>query len=46
MVRRPLRDMGYDFTYGICDAPSGMLHQFADLYGRGMRPAFTANATV
>ena len=25
--------MGYDFTYGICDAPSGMLHQFADLYG-------------
>ena len=32
-VEQALRDMGYDFTYGICDAPSGMLHQFADLYG-------------
>jgi 6-phospho-beta-glucosidase len=26
--------MGYDFTYGICDAPSGMLGQFAGLYGK------------
>lgn len=34
VVSQALRDMGYDFTYGICDAPSGMLHQFADLYGR------------
>lgn len=33
VVSQTLRDMGYDFTYGICDAPSGMLHQFADLYG-------------
>lgn len=33
VVSQALRDMGYDFTYGICDAPSGMLHQFADLYG-------------
>ena len=33
VVSQVLRDMGYDFTYGICDAPSGMLHQFADLYG-------------
>lgn len=32
IVSQALRDMGYDFTYGICDAPSGMLHQFADLY--------------
>lgn len=32
VVSQALRDMGYDFTYGICDAPSGMLHQFADLY--------------
>ena len=32
VVSQTLRDMGYDFTYGICDAPSGMLHQFADLY--------------
>lgn len=33
VVSQALRDMGYDFTYGICDAPSGMLHQFADFYG-------------
>ena len=33
VVSQTLRDMGYDFTFGICDAPSGMLHQFADLYG-------------
>ena len=33
VVSQALRDMGYDFTYGICDAPSGMLHQFAALYG-------------
>lgn len=33
VVSQTLRDMGYGFTYGICDAPSGMLHQFADLYG-------------
>ena len=32
VVSQTLRDMGYDFTYGICDAPSGMLRQFADLY--------------
>lgn len=32
VVSQALHDMGYDFTYGICDAPSGMLHQFADLY--------------
>ena len=33
VVSQTLRDLGYDFTYGICDAPSGMLHQFAALYG-------------
>lgn len=33
VVSQALRDAGYDFTYGICDAPSGMLRQFADLYG-------------
>lgn len=33
LVSQALRDMGYDFTYGICDAPSGMLHSFAKLYG-------------
>lgn len=32
VVSQTLRDMGYDFTYGICDAPSGMLHSFALLY--------------
>ncbi len=31
LVSQALRDAGYDFTYGICDAPSGMLHAFADL---------------
>jgi len=34
IVSQALRDMGYDFTYGICDAPSGMLSQFAGLYGK------------
>ncbi|NLX83960.1 MAG: 6-phospho-beta-glucosidase [Clostridiales bacterium] len=33
IVSQALRDKGYDFTYGICDAPSGMMHQFAGLYG-------------
>lgn len=33
LVSQALRDAGYDFTYGICDAPSGMLAQFAKLYG-------------
>ena len=33
VVSQTLRDMGYDFTYGICDAPSGLLHSFAKLYG-------------
>ncbi len=33
VVSQTLRDMGYDFTYGICDAPSGMLRSFAMLYG-------------
>lgn len=33
LVAQALRDMGYDFTYGICDAPSGMLREFAHMYG-------------
>ena len=33
VVSQTLRDMGYDFTYGICDAPTGMLRSFANLYG-------------
>lgn len=32
VVSQTLRDMGYDFTYGICDAPSGMLRTFEKLY--------------
>ena len=32
VVSQALHDMGYTFTYGICDAPSGMLRQFAELY--------------
>lgn len=35
VVSQTLRDMGYDFTYGICDAPSGMLRSFEKLYGTG-----------
>ena len=33
VVSQTLRDMGYDFTYGVCDAPSGMLRTFEKLYG-------------
>lgn len=33
VVSQTLRDMGFDFTYGICDAPAGMLRSFAALYG-------------
>jgi 6-phospho-beta-glucosidase len=33
LVSQALRDLGYSFTYGICDAPSGMLRQFAKLCG-------------
>ena len=33
VVSQTLRDMGYDFTYGICDAPTGMMRSFALLYG-------------
>ena len=29
VVSQALHDMGYTFTYGICDAPSGMLRQLA-----------------
>lgn len=32
VVSQTLRDMGYDFTFGICDAPSSLLHEFADMY--------------
>lgn len=32
VVSQTLRDMGYNFTYGICDAPSGMLRSFEKLY--------------
>lgn len=33
LVSQALRDCGYDFTFGICDAPSGMLRAFADFLG-------------
>lgn len=33
VVSQALRDAGYDFTFGICDAPTCMLSQFADFYG-------------
>ena len=34
IVSQTLRDMGFDFTYGICDAPSGMLRTFEKLYNK------------
>ncbi len=33
LVSQALYDLGYDFTFGICDAPSSMLHSFAELLG-------------
>lgn len=39
VVSQTLRDMGYGFTYGICDAPSGMLRSFALLYGENENAA-------
>lgn len=33
LVSQTLRDMGYDFTYGICDTPSSFLRSVAKLYG-------------
>jgi len=29
LVTQAMRDLGYDFVYGVCDAPSGFLHQVA-----------------
>lgn len=31
LVSQALSDCGFDFTFGICDAPSGMLHSFAEM---------------
>ncbi len=31
VVSQALRDMGYTFTFGICDAPSGLLRQIAGM---------------
>lgn len=33
VVSQTLRDMGYDFTFGICDAPAGMLRSFEEFLG-------------
>lgn len=42
LVTQALRDLGYDFVYGICDAPTGLLRQVARLLNR--RPEdFEAN---
>ncbi|MBR2349303.1 MAG: 6-phospho-beta-glucosidase [Clostridia bacterium] len=34
IVSQALREAGYHFTFGICDAPSGMLAQFKKIYGK------------
>ena len=31
LVSQALSDAGYDFSFGICDAPSSMLHALADM---------------
>lgn len=31
LVSQALREKGYDFTYGICDSPTGLLHTIADM---------------
>ena len=33
LVSQALRDLGFNFTYGICDAPSGAMRQFAAMFG-------------
>jgi len=35
LVSQALHDLGFDFCYGICDGPSGMLRQLANLYSPG-----------
>lgn len=35
LVSQTLRDMGYDFTFGVCDTPSGMLRSVERFYGVG-----------
>jgi 6-phospho-beta-glucosidase len=32
LVTQALRDQGFDFAYGVCDAPSGFLRQIAKCY--------------
>ena len=32
LVSQAMHDLGFDFCYGVCDAPSGMLRQLAQLY--------------
>ncbi|MBR0596513.1 6-phospho-beta-glucosidase [Sinanaerobacter chloroacetimidivorans] len=31
LVTQAMRDLGYDFVYGVCDAPSGFLRQIANV---------------
>lgn len=33
LVTQAMRDLGYDFVYGVCDAPSGFLRQVANMRG-------------
>jgi 6-phospho-beta-glucosidase len=32
LVTQAMHDLGYDFCYGVCDAPSGMLRQLGKIY--------------
>lgn len=33
LVTQAMRDLGFDFVYGVCDAPAGFLHQLVKLRG-------------
>ncbi|NCC42508.1 MAG: 6-phospho-beta-glucosidase, partial [Clostridia bacterium] len=37
LVTQALKDQGYSFVYGICDAPSGFLRQVASIYGTDVK---------
>ncbi|MEG6614773.1 6-phospho-beta-glucosidase [Pseudoclostridium thermosuccinogenes] len=37
LVTQAMRDLGFEFVYGICDAPSGFLRQLAKCYGQDVK---------
>ena len=41
LVSQAMHNMGFDFCYGVCDAPSGMLQQLAKIYSPERPDAMT-----